>query len=156
MLQDNLPLLSHIYIFLLLFDLHSVYLYHIHIYSCYSSIRKFKPTPKYDGQRLRAYSSLFSSINVWVCVHSPLLIRPSSSSHMLCVGGQQVRWSMYNYFDRKKSSALMVSVLLKNCGANFLFLFLNKKQNLDIDCLSNRWVKVLDKCHLYISRYDCI
>lgn len=65
MLQDNLALVLLLYIFLLLFDPHSVYQYHIHIFFLVVNLYESSNRPhiKIDGQSLQAHFTCFSSIN---------------------------------------------------------------------------------------------
>ena len=124
-----LVILSNIHIFLLLFDLRSVYLYHIHTHIhgvtrlilFFNAISKVQIYPRIDGQSPRAYTRFsFISIKVYMSVHSPLLISSLSSPsslHICYVSTEkQVRSSIHNYFDKKKrkSSALMLSFIRRN------------------------------------------
>ena len=91
-------------IFLLLFDLPSVYLDHIHAFSCYSSVRKFKSTLK--KKRWTTISTIPISLLPNKCtaiyIYSSLLIRSSLPLFSYVLEGErQVRWSIDNYFDRK-------------------------------------------------------
>ena len=109
MLQDNLALFSlslslslSCYCLIFLLSIWIIYIHFLVIHLLESSNQPSKKMMDTDHGDIH-----FSSpINVQLHVHLSLLIRlslPSLSLSLVHVfyGGQQVRWSMYNYFDRK-------------------------------------------------------